>query len=257
MCVWARGCSQGHSGSHRTPPRLLGFSRTTPGDARPSWGSLGAPTDRTRGGNPRPGLTKPGLLVPLHLDGEAEVGQLDGGSLQLGGQQQVLGLQEEGKVAEEQKGPGGSAVPGGGGSRSSSQCCGEPCVPLSTLLRGPRITRTSLPPLPLGVSPQSCCLLCSFPLALGAPMPSHGPFPCASYLQVPVDHPHLVAVQDSLQDLLDAVAAEKRGESSRRCLERHIFLSCTRRAAFPPLAPLPITSVPPCATCWWSPRCRW
>lgn len=80
-------------------------------------------------------------------------------------------------------------------------------------------------------------------------MPSHGPFPCASYLQVPVDHPHLVAVQDSLQDLLDAVAAEERGESSRRCLERHIFLSCTRRAAFPPLALLPSASVPISTVC--------
>lgn len=30
-----------------------------------------------------------------------------------------------------------------------------------------------------------------------------------TYLEVPVDHPHLVTVQDSLQDLLDAVAACK------------------------------------------------
>ena len=44
----------------------------------------------------------------------------------------------------------------------------------------------------------------------GIPMSSHRPFPCSSYLQIPVDHPHLVAVQDSLQDLLDAVAAGER-----------------------------------------------
>lgn len=48
-------------------------------------------------------LTKPCLLVPLHLDGEAEVSQLDGSTLQLGCQQQVLGLQEEKGVEEEQK----------------------------------------------------------------------------------------------------------------------------------------------------------
>jgi len=41
------------------------------------------------------------LLVPLHLDGKAEVSQLDGGTLQLGCQQQVLGLQEEMRVGEE------------------------------------------------------------------------------------------------------------------------------------------------------------
>lgn len=31
-----------------------------------------------------------------------------------------------------------------------------------------------------------------------------------AHLEVPVDHPHLVAVQDGLQDLLDAVAVEER-----------------------------------------------
>lgn len=96
--------------------------------APPGAASVVPPTEHEGGlgGNPQLALTEPGLLVPLHLDGEAEVGQLDGGSLQLGGQQQVLGLQEEGKVAEEQKGPGGSAVPGGG-SQSSSQRFGELC----------------------------------------------------------------------------------------------------------------------------------
>lgn len=64
-----------------------------------------------------------------------------------------------------------------------------------------------------------------------------------------MDHPHLVAVQDSLQDLLDAVAAEERGESSRRCLERQLCLSCTRRAAFPPLTLLHIASVPISTVC--------
>lgn len=34
--------------------------------------------------------------------------------------------------------------------------------------------------------------------------------PCSPYLQVPVDHSHLVAVQDSFQDLLDAMAAKRR-----------------------------------------------
>lgn len=46
-------------------------------------------------------LTKPRLLVPLHLDGEAKVSQLDGSTLQLGCQQQVLGLQKEMGVGEE------------------------------------------------------------------------------------------------------------------------------------------------------------
>lgn len=38
-------------------------------------------------------LTKPRLLVPLHLDGQAKVRQLHRGSLALAGQEQVLGLQ--------------------------------------------------------------------------------------------------------------------------------------------------------------------
>lgn len=37
-------------------------------------------------------LTEPGLLVRLHLDGEAEVRQLHRGSLHLAGQEQVLWL---------------------------------------------------------------------------------------------------------------------------------------------------------------------
>lgn len=57
-------------------------------------------------------LTKPCLLVPLHLDGKAKVSQLDGSTLQLGCQQQVLGLQEEMGVGERQKPPVGSAVVG-------------------------------------------------------------------------------------------------------------------------------------------------
>lgn len=36
--------------------------------------------------------TEPRLLVSLHLNGQAEVGQLDGGSFGLGGQQKVLWL---------------------------------------------------------------------------------------------------------------------------------------------------------------------
>lgn len=44
----------------------------------------------------------------------------------------------------------------------------------------------------------------------GVPTPFHRHFPCSSYLQIPVDYPHLVAVQDGLQDLLDAVAAGER-----------------------------------------------
>ena len=59
-------------------------------------------------------LTKPRLLVPLHLDGKAEVSQLDSSTLQLGCQQQVLGLQEETGVGKERKPPGGSAVAGWG-----------------------------------------------------------------------------------------------------------------------------------------------
>lgn len=46
-------------------------------------------------------LTKPRLLVALHLDGKAKVSQLDGSTLQLGCQQQVLGLQKEMGVGEE------------------------------------------------------------------------------------------------------------------------------------------------------------
>lgn len=45
-------------------------------------------------------LTKPCLLVPLHLNGKAKVSQLDGSTLQLGCQQQVLRLQEEMGVGE-------------------------------------------------------------------------------------------------------------------------------------------------------------
>lgn len=41
------------------------------------------------------GLTEPGLLVSLHLDGEAEVGQFHRCSFRLGGQQQVLWLQTQ------------------------------------------------------------------------------------------------------------------------------------------------------------------
>lgn len=151
------------------------------------------------------------------------------------------GCRRRGRLQRSRRDPG-ALLCRVGDPRAAPSALGS-CVPLSTLLRGPRTTRTSLPLLPLGVSPQSCCLLCSFPSTLGAPTPSHGPFPCGSYLQVPMDHPHLVAVQDSLQDLLDAVAAEERGESSRRCLERQLCLSCTRRAAFPPLTLLHISTV--------------
>lgn len=42
------------------------------------------------------------------------------------------------------------------------------------------------------------------------PLSSHMHSPCSSYLQIPVNHPHLVAVQDGLQDLLDAVAVGER-----------------------------------------------
>lgn len=43
-------------------------------------------------------LTEPSLLLALHLDGEAEVGQLDGGALAFTRQQQVLWLREEEKT---------------------------------------------------------------------------------------------------------------------------------------------------------------
>lgn len=39
------------------------------------------------------GLTEPGLLITLDLDGQSEVGQLDGGTLLLARQQQVLRLE--------------------------------------------------------------------------------------------------------------------------------------------------------------------
>lgn len=38
------------------------------------------------------GLTKPGLLVSLHLDGEAEISQFHRSSFRLGGQEQILRL---------------------------------------------------------------------------------------------------------------------------------------------------------------------
>lgn len=92
------------------------------------------------------------------------------------------------------------------------------------IFRGPWTTRTSLTPLLPAVSPQSWSLLCGFLetlrigspccvsaaledpghfstgfcIADGVPTSSHSPFPCSSYLQIPVDHPHLVAVQDGL-----------------------------------------------------------
>ncbi len=40
-------------------------------------------------------LTKPGLLISLHLDGKAKISQLHCRSLHLTGQQQVLWLQED------------------------------------------------------------------------------------------------------------------------------------------------------------------
>lgn len=43
---------------------------------------------------PSQALTKPRLLVPLHLDGQAEVRQFHGRPLALAGQEQVLGLQK-------------------------------------------------------------------------------------------------------------------------------------------------------------------
>lgn len=40
-------------------------------------------------------LTKPSLLFPLDLNGQSKVGQFDGSSLRLAGQQQVLGLSKK------------------------------------------------------------------------------------------------------------------------------------------------------------------
>lgn len=66
-------------------------------------------------------LTKPRLLVPLHLDGKAKVSQLDSGTFQLGCQQQVLGLQEKTGVGEEQKPRGDFVVVGWWGLPSTAQ----------------------------------------------------------------------------------------------------------------------------------------
>lgn len=41
-----------------------------------------------------------------------------------------------------------------------------------------------------------------------------------AHLQVPVHHPHLVAVQHSLQDLLDTVTRERERKGSRWCEHR-------------------------------------
>ncbi len=43
------------------------------------------------------GLTEPRKLITLHLDGQAEIGQLHSGSTRLARQQQVLGLLEQKK----------------------------------------------------------------------------------------------------------------------------------------------------------------
>lgn len=57
-----------------------------------------------------------------------------------------------------------------------------------------------------------------------------------TYLEVPVDHPHLVTVQDSLQDLLDAVAACK-WEGVRGTLLPHLphtlCTTCASKSAPP------------------------
>lgn len=110
-----------NSSSPTMPPRLVLPGHSHSPGFRP-WGcvSLLEPplTKHTNEGwsTPRLGpvlLTKPRLLVPLHLDGKAEVSQLDGGTLQLGCQQQVLRLREETGVGEERNPTGGSAVTGG------------------------------------------------------------------------------------------------------------------------------------------------
>lgn len=65
-----------------------------------------------------------------------------------------------------------------------------------------------------------------------------------AYLQVPVHHPHLVAVQHGLQDLLDAVTGEREGGSRLRG-------KATWEAHRSQLGPAP--STPPTACIWHSP----
>lgn len=78
---------------------------------------------------------------------------------------------------------------------------------------------------------------------------SHRHSPCSSYLQIPVNHPHLVAVQDGLQDLLDAVAVGERRKltqvAGEVCFVRQFY-----SAAFHPFSPLLITAShqQPCST---------
>jgi hypothetical protein len=51
-----------------------------------------------------PALTKPRLLVPLHLDSKAEVRQLHRGSFALAGQEKVLRLQGGGREDNHSRG---------------------------------------------------------------------------------------------------------------------------------------------------------
>ena len=48
-------------------------------------------------------LTEPSLLVPLDLDGQTEVGQLDRGALRLASQQQILRLKQRERRGEIQR----------------------------------------------------------------------------------------------------------------------------------------------------------
>lgn len=139
--------------------------------------------------------------------------------------------------------------------------CSVSCRPW--ILRGLQTAKTSLPHLPCVISLRSClCCVrspqpCTRPSLLfrqpwrtlgivhsalhhrwGA-LSSHRRSPCSSYLQIPVNHPHLVAVQDGLQDLLDAVAVGERRKLTQVPGEAEFFRHFYS-AAFHPSAPLPI-----------------
>lgn len=66
-------------------------------------------------------LTKPRLLVALHLDGEAKVSQFDGSPLQLGCQQQVLGLQKEWGLERSENHSGALLLAGGASQHSTEE----------------------------------------------------------------------------------------------------------------------------------------
>lgn len=92
-------------------------------------------------------LTKPCLLLPLHLYGQAKVRQLHRGALELGGQQQILRLPGREK-RRGQRGQSADSGPGVLGLWEEGLSDAEaPCPPRQPQARDPELLREGTPRL--------------------------------------------------------------------------------------------------------------